>query len=303
MADGTARAPASLRRRAMWTGAAAVAVSSVAFSAKAVMAKLMYAAGVDPVAVLALRMGFALPVYVAGVWFFSRGQARLSAPDWGVSIGLGAVLYYGSALTDFLGLRFVSAGLERLIMFSYPTLVVLMAHQFLGERVRRVDLVALAVTYAGILLAFSAETRGSSPGLGAILVFASALLYAAYLVGGTRYIRRLGAERFTSIALTAASFAALLHFAFQRPRVLGFGAEVYGLGVLMALVATVLPTYALAAGIRRVGPGPAATIGTIGPVSTLLLAHWLLGEPITGLQIAGTGLVLVGATLVARHAR
>lgn len=267
------------------------------------MAKLMYREGVDPVAVLALRMGFALPVYVAGVWFFGRGVARLSRRELGVSVALGAILYYGSALADFAGLRYVSAGLERLIMFSYPTLVVLMAHLFLGERVRRVDLAALLTTYAGIAIAFGAESQGDNPALGAILVFASAIAYAGYLVSGTRYIRRLGAERFTSIALSAASVAALLHFALARPQLLGHTPKVYALGLLMALVATVLPTYALAAGIRRIGPGPAATIGTIGPVSTLLLAHWLLGEPLSAPQMLGTGLVLAGATLIARHGR
>jgi drug/metabolite transporter (DMT)-like permease len=303
MADGSARASASMRGRAAWTGAAVVAVSSVAFSAKAIMAKLMYREGVEPVAVLALRMGFALPVYVAGAWFFGRGVARLSRRELGVSIGLGAVLYYGSALADFVGLRYVSAGLERLIMFSYPTLVVLMAHRFLGERVRRVDLAALLATYAGIAVAFGAESQAERTALGALLVFASALAYAAYLVGSTRYIRRLGAERFTSIALASASVATLLHLAIARPKVLGHAPKVYALGLLMALLATVLPTYALAAGIRRIGPGPAATVGTIGPVSTLLLAHWLLGEPLSAQQILGTCLVLAGATLVARHAR
>ena len=118
-----------------------MAVSSVAFSAKAVMAKLMYREGLDPLGALTLRMGFALPLFALGAWFFGRGQARLSRRELGTSVGLGAVLYYGSAFLDFAGLDHVSAGLERLILFSYPTLVTLMAHRFLGERVRRVDLI------------------------------------------------------------------------------------------------------------------------------------------------------------------
>lgn len=288
-------------RRTTLVGVALVIVSSVAFSAKAVMAKLMYRYGVHPVAVLTLRMGFALPIYLASV---ARGQQRgpsLARRDlWGI-LALGIFAYYGSSLGDFLGLRFVSAGLERLILFSYPVLVVLLAAVVLGDRIRRPEIAALALTYSGIALAFRAEAHGGEHVvLGAAIVFAAAVAYAAYLVFGTRYIRRLGTERFTSLALSGAAFAALLHFTVLRPRLLGYPAAVYGLGLGMALFATVLPTYALAAGIRRIGPGPSAVLGTVGPVSTIFLAHALLSEPLSAMQLLGTLVVLAGAVLMAR---
>jgi drug/metabolite transporter (DMT)-like permease len=142
--------------------------------------------------------------------------------------------------------------------------------------------------------------RGEHALLGAALVFASAITYAAYLVRGTRYIRRLGSERFTALALSAACIATLIHFGLTGESLVGHPASVYGLGFAMAMIATVLPAFALAEGIRRIGPNAAAILGTIGPVSTLFLARWFLAEPISAMQLLGTALVLLGATLVAR---
>jgi drug/metabolite transporter (DMT)-like permease len=288
---------------APWLGVALVLASSIAFSVKAVLAKLMYHHGITPVAVLTLRMGLALPVYLISIWRTRRAVGALSARDYGAIALLGALLYYASIISDFWGLRFISAGLERLVLFSYPTLVVLMSAAVLRERIRGRQLLALVLTYLGIALSFHAEIPREGFWLGGGLVLLSALTYAAYLVGSTRYIRRFGSERVTSVALSAAALATLAHFAIQRPPLLGFPARVYGLGLAMALFATVLPTYALAAGIRRIGPGASAILGTLGPVSTLLLAYWLLAEPITLLQIIGTAIVLLGATLIASGVR
>jgi drug/metabolite transporter (DMT)-like permease len=307
MKASSSLAPARPSRRAALTGAALVLLSSIAFSGKAVMAKLMYRAGAEPITVLALRMGFALPVFLLAAAWTARVAQPLSRREWGAALSLGGVAYYLSAVGDFMGLRFVSAGLERLILFTYPTLVVLMSSVALRERIGQKQLFALSISYAGIALVFRAELRDGSPGehalLGAGLVFASAITYAAYLVGSTRYIRRLGSLRFTAIALSAASVSTLLHFLAAGPPLLGHPASVYGLGLAMALLATVLPAFALAAGIQRIGPSVAAILGTIGPVSTLFLAHWFLSEPISPMQLLGTALVLLGATLVARPER
>ena len=300
-------APARPSRRAALTGSALVMLSSIAFSGKAVMAQLMYREGAEPITVLALRMGFALPVFLLAASLPARDARPLSRREWGAALSLGGVAYYLSAAFDFMGLRFISAGLERLILFTYPTLVVLMSGVVLRERIGRKQLLALGITYGGIALVFRSELRSGSPSehafVGAGLVFASAITYAAYLVGSTRYIRRLGAQRFTAVALSAASVSTLLHFATTGQPLLGHPASIYGLGLAMALLATVLPAFALAAGIHRIAPSVAAILGTIGPVSTLFLAHWFLGEPISPMQLLGTALVLLGATLVARPDR
>ena len=282
-------------------GAVLVAFSSIAFSAKAVIAKLMYERGIDPMATLALRMAFAAPAYLAVAIWTSRGAPRLSGRDVAGIVLLGTAGYYASSALDFIGLKYISAGLERLILFTYPTVVVLLSAVVLRERIRRYQAAALVVTYAGIALVFEVELdlNGEHVWLGSGLVFACSLLYASYLVGSTRYIRRLGSERFTALALLVSTGAVLAHFGLSSETVLGHPPAVYGLGFLMAVVATVLPTFALAEGIRRLGPGPSAILGTIGPVSTLFLAHWFLGEPILPIQLAGTALVLVGATAVA----
>lgn len=290
-------------RSTPWIGVALVVASSVGFSTKAVLAKLMYRSGIEPLAVLVLRMGLALPLYVLSVWRTQRTEPLMTARDVRVVALLGAGLYYASVVGDFGGLRFISAGLERLILFSYPTLVVVMSAVVLRERIHARQLLALLVTYFGIALSFHAETSGKALWWGSGLVLASAIAYAAYLVGSTRYIRRFGAERVTSLALSAAALSTFLHFALERPRLLGFPLRVYALGAAMALMATVLPTYALAAGIRRIGPAPAAIIGTIGPVTTLVLAHFWLAEPVTALQLTGTAVVLIGATLVVSRRR
>lgn len=296
--------PARPSPRSAWVGAALVVLSSVAFSGKAVMAKLLYREGVEPITVLALRMGFSLPLLLAAVWWTGRSAPPLARRDLVAALVLGGVAYYLSSLGDFLGLRFISAGLERLILFTYPTLVVLLSSVVLRERIGRRQVISLLITYAGIALVFRSELASQAAGdhvlLGAALVFGSAITYASYLVGSTRYIRRLSAARFTSLSLSAAAITTLLHFAATARPLLGYSGSVYGLGAAMALIATVLPAFALAEGIRRIGPSASAILGTIGPVSTLFLAHSLLGEPILPIQLLGTALVLVGATWVAR---
>ncbi|HVJ17323.1 MAG TPA: DMT family transporter [Polyangiaceae bacterium] len=290
-------------RRTSWLlGVGMVLLSSIAFSAKAVMAKLAYRHGVDALTVLALRMAFALPFYVAVLAVRARREARpLTRRELWLLLGLGLLGYYLASLFDFLGLEHISAGLERLILFTYPTLVVLFELALFKKRLTRVQLLALVVTYVGIAVVFQSEIAhaGDNVPLGAALVFAGAVTYAGYLVGGGQLIPRIGAERFTAWALTISSVAVLAHALLSGRTLLGLPGPVYELGLWLALVATVLPTFLLAEGIRRIGPGPAAITGTLGPVSTIALAHVFLGEPILVLQVAGAALVLAGATLVA----
>jgi len=288
----------------MWSGVGLVLLSAVAFSAKAVGAKLLYREGLDAVSVLTLRMGLSLPVFALSAFLNESRAARLDARAWLEIAALGAGLYYGSALTDFWGLLDVSAGLERVILFTYPTWVVIFSSMLLRERLRARQLSALIITYAGIALAFASEhvaTPLAWRGAGWVLL--SSVLYAGYLVGGTRHIRQIGAQRFTALALTFACTTTVVHFALSGRSLPTWNPRVYCLGLGMALLCTVLPTFALAAGIRRIGPSSSAILGTLGPVSTLGLAYLLLGEPIHGLQAVGTLLVLAGATWLAFRPR
>jgi len=285
--------------RARVLGVLLVFVSSVAFSTKAVLVKLAYRHGVDAVSLLALRFGFSAPFFAVGAGF-GRGH-ELTRRDAGIIVLLGVLGYYAAALTDFVGLRYISAGLERLILFVYPTLVVFAEAALFGVRIGRRQVLSLLATYAGIALAFSGELGnfGSDVPRGAAWVLACAVTYGLYLLGAGRMVPKLGSQRFTSLALLAATAAVLIHAAVSGAKVIGLAPAVYGIGLTMALVATVAPAFLLARGIALIGSGPAAIVSTVGPVSTILLAYLFLGEPITALEVAGTALVVFGATLVA----
>jgi drug/metabolite transporter (DMT)-like permease len=283
-----------------------VVLSAIAFSGKAILAKLLYRDGVDALTVIALRMGFSLPLLFALLSLRQeRRGPRLAGRDEVAVLGLGAVGYYASVYGDFAGLEYVSAGLERLLMFTYPTLVLLLSALLFKQPIRSLQIVCLLITYAGIAIAFRAEIGASDDKvwLGSALVFASAFCYAAYLVAGARYIDRLGAQRFTALSLSAACVTALAHFGLAGRTLRGLAPRVYGLALVMAVFATVLPALALSIGIRRIGAARAAVLGTVGPVSTLFLAYALLGEPLTATQLVGAALVTLGATLVAFKGR
>lgn len=286
-----------------WWGALCVVGSAVAFSAKAVIAKVGYRHGADPSTLLALRMGFSLPFFVAAALLTSRGRAPLPRSELGKIVGLGVLGYYLASVLDFYGLVHISAGLERLILFVYPTLVVLLSAWLFKTPITRRTLWALGLTYGGVLLAVKTETQGASGEglwLGVALIFGCALSYAAYLVGSGRLIPRVGSLRFTALAMIVSTAAMMVHFWVVGGHFGGHPAPVYAVGALLALVCTVLPVFLLAEGIRRIGAGPAAIIGAVGPVSTIALAHWVLGEPVHLVQGIGTTLVLVGATVTAR---
>jgi drug/metabolite transporter (DMT)-like permease len=290
------------RKDALW-GALCVVGSAVAFSAKAVIAKVGYRHGADPATLLALRMAFALPFFALAALVTSRGRAPLPRAELGKIVVLGVLGYYLASVLDFYGLVHISAGLERLILFVYPTLVVLMSALVFKTPVTRRTLWALGLTYGGVLLAVKTETAastGSGMWLGVAMIFGCALSYAVYLVGSGRLIPRIGSLRFTALAMIVSTAAMMLHFWLVGGRFSGHAPVVYLDGVLLALVCTVLPVFLLAEGIRRIGAGPSAIIGAVGPVSTIALAHVVLGEPVHLVQALGTALVLVGATVVAR---
>ena len=280
-------------------------LAAVGFSAKAILVKLAYQQGVDAETLLALRMAFSLPFFVGMAWVSARPDAsRLTRRDWAWLFGLGWFGYYLASYLDFLGLRYISAALERLILFVYPTLVVLLAALLFGQRITRRMFSALLICYAGIALAVAHDWRltGSSEDLifGSALVFGSALSYALYLLGNGKVIHRLGTVRVTAFASGIACLLALGQFLLLRPLSgLLQPAPVYGLALAMALLSTVLPVWLLSEAIRRLGAGPVALTGSLGPVVTLLLAWLLLDEALGVAQLAGVVLVIVGVTVMA----
>ncbi len=284
-------------------GSAFVFLAAIGFSAKAVMVKLAYSYPVDATTLLALRMVFSVPFFLGlALWSGAdKGAARLVRRDWLLIAALGFVGYYLASFLDFLGLERISAGLERLILFLYPTLVILLSALLFRRPIRPREVLALLLSYAGIALVFLHDVSLARSGVasGAALVFASALAYAVYLIGSGHAIARVGATRFTAYAMTAACGASILQFAVTHHlTALRLPLRVYGLGLAMAIFSTVLPAFLMSAGIRRIGAGRASLVGAVGPVATLFLAYVFLGESLSLIQLQGAALVLAGALIV-----
>ena len=280
-------------------------IAAFGFSLKAIFIKLAYPYGVDAITLLALRMGFSLPVFL---WVGLAGQKAgdsLSRQDWGKLLALGCLGYYGASILDFWGLEYISAGLERLILFTYPTLTILIGVLFQGKPFSRREGIAVVLCYTGIGFAFLHDLQlGDTPSvlIGGALVFASSVSYALYLSGSAPMIARLGALRFSALAMLASTAVTLLHFAAAQP-VTAFvqPLPVYGWALAMALFATVIPVFALSAAIRRIGAGQASLFGMVGPILTIGFGWWLLDEPISLAQTVGAIFVVIGILIVSRR--
>lgn len=293
---------ARAQRAAYLGGLCLAGLGAVFFSAKAIVAKLLYAQGLDAVAVIALRMLLAAPVFVAiALWTCARSP-RLSRRDLLRVAMLGLVGYYASSMLDFMGLQYISAGLERLILFLTPTFVLLFGMLVFGRRVNAMQWLSMGFAYAGIVLVFQHDVAlgGAQVVLGAGLVLGAALLYAIYLLYSGELIQRIGTLRLVALAMSVSSVLSVgQYFVLREPMSLfRHSAEVWSLSLLNAVACTVLPVLLTMFGVARVGAGSAAQAGMIGPVSTLFLAFWILGEPITSLQLAGTALVMIGIFLL-----
>lgn len=281
-------------------------IAAFSFSMKAIFVKLAYQWPVEAVTLLALRMLFSLPFFVAVGLRESRKSAPLAPGQWLVVMLLGLLGYYGASIFDFIGLHYITAGLERLILFSYPTLTLIFGAMFFGQRIGRREVVSLLLCYTGIAAAFAHDLRLSGDmtdvWIGGGFVLASSLCYAAYLTGSGRVIPVLGASRFTALAMLVSTAATLLHFSLaQSLDALRQPWQVYALALAMALFSTVLPVFTQSAAIRRIGAGRAALIGTIGPVMTIGLSWAVLDEPISSWQWIGTALVVGGVLLAGRR--
>lgn len=288
-------------------GALMVLAAAVTVSSKAIMVKLAYAYPVDASTLIALRMAFSAPFFIAlALWVrASDSTSTISSRDgWMIAV-LGVLGGYGPMWLDFAGLAYVTAGLERVVLFLYPTVVVMLSAILFKQRIGKREWFALLATYAGVSLVVGHDVLVLKSGsaetmLGTALVMASAITYAAYLVYSGRLIPRVGSSKFTAYTMLAATLASGVQFASTSHQVsmLHLPAQVYWLSLLMAVVATVLPAILLNAGIQRIGSSKASLVSSIGPVSTIFLAYIFLGEDITLLQLAGTGLVLIGVLAI-----
>ena len=277
---------------------------ATAFSGKAIIVKLAYRYGVDAVTLIMLRMLLAMPLFVALAWWAGRGREPLTGRDWRVVVGLGFCGYYLASFLDFAGLQYISASLERLILYLNPTLVMLLGWLLFKRRVTRRQMLAFAISYAGILVVFGAELslEGRDVLLGAALVFGSALSYAVYLVYSGQEVQRMGSLRLTGLATSVACVLCIVQYLVLRPVGTAFElpAAVWWLSVLNAVACTFAPVLMVMMAIERVGASVTAQAGMVGPVFTILLGVWLLGEPFTLWVALGTALVLLGVTLLAR---
>ena len=294
--------------RGRWLGLACGLGAALGFSWKAILAKLAYRTGVDATTVLGLRMAFALPAYL-GMAFVGMRQrpSVLALRDWLHLAVLGVLGYYLSSYLDFIGLTRISAGLERLILFLYPSIVLVMAALRDRRAIRRQELSALALGYTGIACVFMSDF-GEAPiaagaRLGALSVFAGSLVYSGYLVFSETLLARLGSLLFTGLALSFSCVFSLLHFALTNRDVVHLPGRAVQLCAAMALFSTVLPTWLLSEAIRRIGSSTAAQCGMIGPVMTVGLEVVLLGETAGWPELVGTALVLVSVALATRAKR
>jgi drug/metabolite transporter (DMT)-like permease len=281
-------------------GIALALAGAICFSGKAILAKLMYQHGVDAVTVVAWRMLIALPMFMLLATWAGRGKAPLGRRDVLAVTGLGFCGYYASSMLDFYGLMFVSASLERLILYLGPTIVMVLSVLWAKRPVTRRQWAAAAVSYAGTAVVFGRElhAEGEHIALGASLVFASAVSYSVYTLASGEVVRRIGALRLTGLATTAACVFCLLHFVAVRPLgALAVPEPVFWLSTVNAVVCTVAPVLMMMMAIERIGSSLAAQIGMVGPVSTIGMGVWFLGEPFTPALLVGTVLVLAGVTL------
>jgi drug/metabolite transporter (DMT)-like permease len=289
--------------RSFLVGTLCALLAAIGFSAKAILIKLAYAHPVDAATLLTLRLLFSAPFFVLMALWSKREAAPLSRRQWLWVVVLGFSGYYLASYLDFLGLRYITAGLERLILFLYPTVVVLLSAWWLKKPIRSHHFIALALCYGGIALVFTENLNfgghAHEVALGGALVFASGVVYAFYLIGAGEIVGKIVAMRFTAYAMLAACVFCVLQFLLtHETRALHVPAQVYWLTLAMAIISTVIPAWLMAEGIRLTGANHAAMVGSVGPVATIFFGYWFLGEPITFIQITGAALVLAGVALV-----
>jgi drug/metabolite transporter (DMT)-like permease len=278
-------------------------LGSIAFSGKAIIVKLAYRYGVDAVTLIMYRMLFALPIFAAMAWWASRGKPPMTRHDWLGVLGLGVTGYYLASFLDFAGLAFISASLERLILYLNPTLVLLLGWVLYKRPVGRWQAIGMGISYLGVVLVFGHEVKleGGDVALGALLVFLSAVSYAIYLSYSGELVQRLGSLRLVGLATTVACGLCIAQFLLLRPMTAALVApQVIWLSILNATLCTALPVLMVMMAIERIGASLAAQTGIVGPMATILMGVLILGEPFTAWVAAGSALVIAGIFVFSR---
>ena len=302
---------AQVATKSIASGLLLAALGAIAFSGKAIIVKLAYRHGVDAVTLIMLRMLFALPFFVLIAWWAGRSRGGVKVPalsrkDLLGIVWLGVTGYYLASYLDFSGLQYISASLERLVLYLNPTLVLLLGLVLYRRRITRHQAWGMAISYAGVLMVFGHEAtlQGPDVALGALLVFLSAVSYAVYLSYSGELVQRLGSMRLVGLATSVACVLCLVQFALLRPMSAALVApEVIWLSVLNATLCTFAPVLMVMMAIERIGSGLAAQTGMVGPMSTIVMGVVILGEPFNGWIVVGTVLVLSGVFLVTRFGR
>lgn len=294
-------------KKQLFIGSSFVLIAALGFSAKAILIKLAYGYSqpIDAITLMALRLLFSLPFFL--IIAFWQGKVKqdftLTIKDWLRIIILGILGYYLASLLDFSGLKYISAGLERIILFLYPTFVILFSAVFLKRPITLREMMALVLSYAGMLWVFIDHFNDNSSNvlIGSILVLSSAISFAFFIMGSGIMIKRIGSARFTAYSMTVACFATVFHYFLNHNAIpLTLPTRIYSLAFVMAIFSTVLPAFMMNAGIRHIGSGSASIISSAGPIGTLFLAYLILNEPFTIAQFIGTALVLIGVFIASQ---
>lgn len=290
------------KEKSVSIGIAFAILGVVLFSAKAVMVKLAYKYQVDSVTLLLFRMIFAFPFYVI-IAFYNKPKLsnNLKQKDYLWLIFFGFIGYYLASWFDFEGLRYLKAGLERIILFIYPTLVVLISLVFFKKKITKTQLLAILITYIGVFITFWQEVSLSAENiaLGAFLIFMSALTYASYLVGSGWLIPKFGVITFTAYSMIVSTICVIVHYCFVGNfDFFNYPKQVYFLGIAMAIFSTLIPSFLVSKAIQNLGANVFSIFGSLGPVSTITLAFFFLGETINYIQIIGMCIVIIGVSVV-----
>lgn len=303
MAAGTP--PAQENNTTVSTGLVLALSAAFLFSTKPILIKWLYGLGMTALPLMGLRLVIALPLYViVGVVMWGRLANKPSLRDVCNAAAIGLLGYYLASYLDLSGLEYVSAQLERLMLYAYPSMVVIMGALFFGAKVNRSIIPALILTYAGLAVMYGHDLNiapvGTDPAditKGTLLILASALSFSLYVLFSKKSIARLGSLLFTSIAMGSATIATIVHYTIVEGAVMpDMTAQIWGGVLILAIMATVVPSFMVSEAIKRIGPAKTSVSGTIGPVMTTIMAIMFLGEPFGWLTALGMALVMLGVT-------
>jgi drug/metabolite transporter (DMT)-like permease len=259
-----------------------------------------------------LRMLLSLPFYAIILYVLSKkkNQIAVTRSTYLWAIAMGILGYYMSSLFDFVGLQYVSAGIERIILFIYPTLAVLINRWIFKVAISKRQWISILITYIGIGIAYWGEMQYFENTqlflYGSVMILLCGITYAFYLVGTGKLVPKMGVSSYTSIAMLSATVGIFTHYLImedysQVPHYLNMGSPILGYVIALALIATVIPSFLLSSGMKRIGSNDLAIVTSIGPVATLFQASILLQEHIGTLQILGTILVIFGVLIVKKR--